>query len=190
MKHTPARLALPGRLVLLTGFVLLGSLALLGSCTTQQGDTILVNGLDCGLVRADMAGTWSVTFLADSATTVNCDSAPQNGALVSVSGATVNYANAIAFPGPSGASFNANATGPNNRPNELMASIEADSCLALVQIWQENAHGWVQCIGTLDRTSRLIASVCDAIDLDTNSDGAADVACDLSHSLQATIGTP
>jgi len=172
------------------GLGVLCGLALLGSCTTQQGDTILVNGLDCGLVRADMAGNWVVTFIADSATTVNCDNPPQNGATVSVSPATVVYANAVAFPGPSGASFNANAFGPNSRPNELMASVEADSCLALVQLWQEVAHGWVQCIGTLDRQTRLISGVCDAIDLDTNSDGAADVACDLSHSLVASIGTP
>jgi len=173
-----------------TTLALLCGLLLLGSCTTQEGDTINVSGLDCGLVRADMAGNWTVTFNADSATTVNCDNPPQNGALVTEGGATVVYAGAVAFPGPSGASFNANAFGPNARPNELMASIEADSCLALVQLWQEAAHGWVQCIGTLDRQSRLISSVCDAIDLDTNSDGAADVACDLSHSLLASIGTP
>jgi hypothetical protein len=184
MKQTPARHAT------LVSLALAGSLALFGSCTTQEGDTIIVNGLDCGLVRADMAGSWVVTFIADSATTVNCDNPPQDGATVSESAASVVYAGAVAFPGPSGASFNANAFGPNGRPNELMASIEADSCLALVQLWQEAAHGWVQCIGTLDRQTRLISSVCDAIDLDTNSDGAADVACDLSHSLLATIGTP
>src|SRR5437867_9011485 len=113
MKQTPARLAF------LRSLFLLGSLALLGSCTTQNGDTIIVNGLDCGLVRADLAGNWAVTFIADSATTVNCDNAPQNGATVSVGPATVVYANAVAFPGPSGASFNANAFGPNGRPNEL-----------------------------------------------------------------------
>lgn len=190
MNETPARLATPGRLRLLGGLALMGGLALLGSCTTQQGDTILVNGLDCGLVRADLAGNWIVTFIADSATTVNCDVPAQNGATVSVSGASVVYANAAAFPGPSGASFNANATGPNNLPNELMASVEADSCLALVQLWQQAAHGWVQCIGTLDRQTRLIAAVCDAIDLDTDLNGAGDVACDLSHSLVASIGTP
>jgi hypothetical protein len=184
MERTPA-----ARLACL-GIALAGGLLLLGSCTTHEGDTIIINGLDCGLVRADMAGNWVVTFIGDSATTVNCDNPPQNGATVSESPATIVYANAVAFPGPSGASFNANAFGPNGRPNELMASIEADSCLALVQLWQETAHGWVQCIGTLDRQTRLISSVCDAIDVDTNSDGAADVACDLSHSLLATIGTP
>src|SRR5258706_10768328 len=106
---------------------LLCGLALLGSCTTQEGNTIIVNGLDCGLVRADMAGNWTVTFIADSTTTVNCDDPPQNGAIVTEGAATVVYAGAVAFPGPSGASFNSNAVGPNGRPNELMASIEADS---------------------------------------------------------------
>jgi hypothetical protein len=190
MNETPVRLATPGTLRLLGGFALAGGLALLGSCTTQQGDTILVNGLDCGLVRADLAGNWSVTFVADAATTVNCDVPAHNNLLVSESPGTVVYANAFAYPGASGASFSANAAGPNNLSNELMASVDADSCLALVQVWNQGAGGWVQCVGTLDRQNRLIASVCDAIDLDTDSNGAGDVACDLSHSLVASIGTP
>lgn len=190
MNETSARLATPGRLRLLGGFALAGGLALAGSCTTQQGDTILVNGLDCGLVRADLAGNWTVTFTADAATTVNCDVPAHNNITVGEGAGSVIYANAFAYPGPSGASFSANAIGPNNLPNELMASVEADSCLALVQIWNQAAGGWVQCVGTLDRQTRLIAAVCDAIDLDTDSNGAGDVACDLSHSLLASIGTP
>src|SRR5437867_3687939 len=107
MKQTPARLAF------LRSLFLLGSLALLGSCTTQNGDTIVVNGLDCGLVRADLAGNWSVTFLADTATTMNCDVhvPTQNGMTVSVNGSTVVYVSNFAYPGPSGASFNVSATG-------------------------------------------------------------------------------
>jgi hypothetical protein len=162
--------------------------ALVSSCT-HEGDTIVVNGLDCGLVRTDMAGDWVVTYLADSATLQNCDDPTYNGTPVDVTGATVTYNNAIAYASPSGASFNAVAAGPN-RSNELLASIEADSCLALVQTWQQDDKGWVQCLGTLDRTSRLIAGICDSIDLDINGDGAPEVACDLSHSFQATIGTP
>jgi hypothetical protein len=164
-------------------------LALCGSCTTHESNTIVVNGLDCGLVRTDMAGNWAVAYLADTATLQNCDDPTANGTIVTVGGSTINYVNAIAYASPSGASFNAVASGPN-RSNELLASIEADSCLALVQTWEQNDKGWVQCLGTLDRTTHLIAGICDAIDLDLNMDGAPEVACDLSHSFQATIATP
>jgi hypothetical protein len=181
---------MPAMMRTLAGLSLVSILAWCGGCTTQEGDTIVVNGLDCGLVRADMAGNWSVTYVADSATTVNCDNPAEDNATVSVGAGTVIYANAVAFPGAAGATFTAIAAGPNALPDELVASIEADSCLALVQIWNQGAHGWVQCVGTLDRNSHLIGGICDAIDLDTNSDGTADTACDLSHSLVAAIGTP
>ena len=187
MRH-PSRHWWPARLVR-TAVLVLG-VASFGSCTTHDTTTVVVNGLDCGLVRTDMAGNWSITFLPDSATLQNCDNPVANGTIVNVSGGTVTYANAIAYASPSGASFNAVASGPNSRPNELLASIEADSCLALVQSWQEGDRGWVQCLGTLDRTTRLIGGVCDSIDLDLNLDGAPEIACDLSHSFQATIATP
>jgi len=166
--------------VLLAGF--------LSGCDRTNGDTIVVNGLDCGLVRADLTGTWTVTFSAAGATLTNCQNATFNGTAVGVgSGSTQYSVGQDVIASPSGSAFTALGVGPNALANELMASVEADSCLALVQVWDQTDKGWVQCLGTLDRTTRLISTVCDAMDLDTNADGQPDNACDLSVSFRASV---
>jgi hypothetical protein len=102
----------------------------------------------------------------------------------------VNYAVPDAIASPTGAAFTAQGKGPNNLTNELMVSIEADSCLALVQTWEQDDKGWAQCLGTADRVNRLINAVCDSVDLDTDADGLADTACDLNGGLSAAVGLP
>lgn|SRR5262245_3854792 len=157
----------------------------------EEGDTIVnnYNGIDCGLIRADLDGDWFVTLTLDSAFLQNCDDPSWDGTVVDVPAGTVAYTNVVSFASPSGASFSAVGAGPI-RGNELLASIEADSCLALVQVWQEDDQGWVQCLGTLDRVNNLINTICDSFDVDSNLDGAGDVACDLDHSFQASVATP
>jgi len=156
---------------------------------TNEGDTLIVNGLDCGLIRLDVSGDWVVTYTPGAAFTVNCDDPLRNNTLVDVTGFSFVYPDAVSFASPSGASFNIIGAGPD-RANELLASVEADSCLALVQTWEEDNQGWVQCLGTMDLNSNLIGGFCDSFDLDTDGDGAADVACDLDHTLLASIATP
>lgn len=45
------------------------TLAVLAACLgfglgcTQEGDTIVVDGLDCGLIRNDLIGDWVVSYL-------------------------------------------------------------------------------------------------------------------------------
>jgi len=155
----------------------------------STGDTIIVNGLDCGLIRLDVSGDWVVTYTPDGAFLVNCDDPSWNNTLIDVTGFSTLYPDVVSFASPSGASFSAVGAGPN-RANELLASVEADSCLALVQTWEEDDKGWAQCLGTMDLNTNLIAGICDSFDLDTDADGVADVACDLDHSLLAAIATP
>jgi hypothetical protein len=161
----------------------------LPACGDTTNTTVVVNGLDCGLIRLDVAGDWAVAFTAGAAVTVNCDDPSRNNTLVDVTGFSLVYPDVVSFASPSGASLNVVGAGPN-RANELLASVEADSCLALVQTWVEGAQGWVQCFGTMDLATNLIGGVCDSFDLDTDADGAADVACDLDHSLLSTTVTP
>ncbi len=176
------------------GFVLrttAAALLALGALSCEDsGDTIVVNGLDCGLIRQDLDGNWTVTYSADTAVTQGCDNPAFNGMLVTVSGASVVYANPTVFASPTGAAINVVAPGPFGKPNELLAAVEADSCLALVQTWEDDESGWVQCFGTADLTTRLMGGICDSFDIDSDADGVADVACDLDHSLLATIGLP
>lgn len=164
--------------------------AFAGLSCEDSSDTIVVNGLDCGLIRQDLDGNWTVTYTPTTAVTQGCDDASFNGISVTVSGTSIVYANPTVFASPSGVSFDVVAAGPFGLPNELIASVEADSCLGLVQTWQDDEGGWVQCIGTVDLATRLITPVCDSFDIDSDADGVADVACDLDRSLQATVAIP
>jgi hypothetical protein len=169
---------------------IIAALAAPACSNNSNGDTINVNGLDCGLIRADMVGPWTVTFSPGVTMLKNCATGSFNGTNFDVTNGTVNYTVGDAIASGTGAAFIANGTGPNNLANELMVSIEADSCLALVQTWENDDKGWVQCLGTADRVNRLINTVCDSVDLDTNADGQPDTACDLNGSFTATVGLP
>ena len=70
--------------------------------------------------------------------------------------------------------------------------IGPDSCLALVQKWESDESGWIQCFGTFDRGAHAIPMLCDSMDLDTDDppDGIPDVACSLRHSLTLQVLTP
>jgi hypothetical protein len=172
--------------------VSLVALALCGlaGCNDNSGDTINVNGLDCGLVRDDLFGTWTVGYSQAARTLMNCDNGTFNGTTVSVVAGTNNFDTVTVIASPGSTSFTANARGPVGLDNELMANIEADSCLALVQIWEDAEGGWVQCIGTADLANRLLNVICDSFDLDTDADGAADTACSLNGSITGTVGLP
>lgn len=169
--------------------LLAGALCGLAACE-DEGDTINVNGLDCGLIRDQLVGVWTVSYAPAARTLVNCDDAAFDGSAVSVLAGTSSYTTNRVFGSPSSTSFVANATGPFLLDNELMANVEADSCLGLVQVWEDDEGGWVQCIGTADLGIRIINVICDSFDLDTDLDGFADTACGLNGSITATVGLP
>ena len=184
--HDPPR-AIVRALSLLTLTLCLG-LAL--GCT-EEGDTIVVDGLDCGLIRNDLIGDWVVSFAAGGATLVNCDDAPSSdGRLVNVAAGSVTYGNVSIFASASSTSFLALFDGPSNPQAELIGSVEADSCLALVQIWEDDDEDWMQCNGTFDRSNGTLSAVCDSVDLDTDLNGTADASCDLNASLFVDILVP
>lgn len=164
---------------------------LLATGCEESGDTVYVNGLDCGLIREDLFGDWALTFVPGNAIIVNCDDPSFNNTPLDVNGVTTVYDSIIAFVSPSGASFDVIGSGPELN-NELMASVEADSCLAVVQKWETDEGAWVQCLGTLDRSAHAIPARCDSVDLDTSVplDGVPDVACDLDRSLTLQVLTP
>ena len=157
----------------------------------DNGDTINVNGLDCGLIREDLFGDWTLTFTAESPKLVNCDDLTFNGRTVDVDGLPTVYTNPIAFVSPSGASFDVLGDGDDpQQSRELIASVEADSCLALVQKWESDDDGWIQCFGTLDLRANGIAAFCNSMDLDTDLDGEPEVACDLDRTVLLQVFTP
>jgi hypothetical protein len=170
------------------------TLGLTLACEGDEGDTnVFISGLDCGLIRNDLLGTWTVTFAADGTELVNCDDPAFDNTVVDVVGGDVVFNNVNAIASPSSTTFIALGVGPNlTGPSsyELIATVEADSCLALVQVWEEDDQAWMQCIGTLDLTSARIDTLCDSADIDSDADELADVACDLNISFAATVFTP
>jgi len=171
-----------------TRLALLTLLFGLGMGCTQEGDTtIVVDGLDCGLIRNDLIGDWTVSFVPAGTTLVNCEDVPSSdGTLVDVTAGPVTYSNVSVIASASSTSFLV-LSGGANRSDELVGSVEADSCLALVQIWENDDGAWMQCIGTFDRTNGTIQAVCDSADLDTPG---GLVACDLNTSLFVDILVP
>lgn len=149
----------------------------------------MVNGLDCGLIRDDLDGDWTVSFVPESAFLVDCEVPAYDGTIVDVSNIATDYTGISVVASLSGAGFDVRESDANP-PDELIASVEADSCLALVQTWENDDGGWVQCIGTLDRSAHAIPALCDSMDLDTDLNGSPDVACNLDRSLTVQVLTP
>ena len=155
----------------------------------DDGDTIIINeGIDCGLIRNDLLGDWLATFGSDSTTLVNCDDGV-SGRTIAAGGGSVLFSNVTVLASPSSTSFQVFGTGSNLvTAFELIANVEADSCLALVQVWDDvdfvgDTPAWVQCIGTFDRGNLSISTVCDSVDLDTDFNESPDTACDLNTSF-------
>lgn len=175
--------------------LLLLPLLMIGTgCDESSGDTVVVQGLDCGLVLDDLfPGDWSATFVPGTVKLQGCADSSKDGTLVNVTSTPTFYTDVQAFVSSSGASFDVvGSTAVPELSNELMASVEADSCLALVQKWESDDSGWIQCFGTFDRSNHAIPMLCDSMDLDTTvpPDGVPDVACSLDHSLTLQVLTP
>lgn len=166
-----------------------GLLCGLAGCN-DEGDTVNVNGLDCGLIRDQLVGDWSVSYAPAVRTLQSCDDASSNGSQVNVVAGTAGFTTNRVYASPSSTSFVVSAVGPIGLDNELMANVEADSCLALVQVWEDDEGGWLQCIGTADLVNRFLNVVCDSFDLDTDLDGFPDNACGLNGSITGTVGIP
>ena len=162
---------------------------LCGCNNNDEGDTINVNGLDCGLIRDHVFGAWTATYASALRTLSNCDDATYDGTQVDVANGTTVYQSQAVFVGDSSVGFTIWGTGPV-RDKELIASVDADSCLTLAQTWEDDDSGYLQCFGTADLAGHLLNVICDQFDLDTDGDGAGDTACSLNGSVTGTVGLP
>jgi hypothetical protein len=163
-------------------------LGLLTGCSNDETTNIV--GLDCGLVRFDLTGDWVVDFALGTRTLVNCDVPAFDGTSVSVSGAPVTYSNVTVFGSDESASFQVLADlDPLADPTEeLVGAVEADSCLALFRVWDDDDETYIQCLGTFSRSSQTIPASCDSVEVDLSADGVIDATCDLSAEFDAGVG--
>jgi hypothetical protein len=165
-------------------------MGLSGCNDNSGGDTVVVNGLDCGLIRDQMVGTWTVSYQQAARSTVRCDNATFDNTPVSVASGTTTYTSLNVYAPIGTVGFTMEGSGPLQLPKEIIATIDADSCLSLVKTWEKDEAGYLECIGTADLTNRLLNVVCDSFDLDTNADGDGDTACTLNASITGTVGLP
>jgi hypothetical protein len=163
---------------------------LLPGCN-QNGDTTrIINNTvsDCGLIRSDLRSTWAVTIEHVTPLTLqDCTgTAPGlSSTAVTSSGGVINFTNVDVFGSDGSTSFRIQADGADAaQPLELDAIVQADSCLALVRVWDfdDTKHFYFQCIGTLDIPSGTISGSCDSAEVDSNGDQSTDTSCSLSAS--------
>ena len=160
---------------------------LLADCSNAEDVTINNFGLDCGLIANDLRGAWTVSLASVARTTTNCDVDPANndGTMISTSSTPTTYPNVFVFASDESTSFQ--VTG--GASNELIVSVEADSCLALAQIWEEPENAYLVCVGTFDIPTQTITGRCDSAELDTTlvSDMVTDESCDLNASIAVDL---
>jgi len=162
------------------------------SVSCNEGDTLIINS-DCGLVRSDLLGTWSVTVPAQSTVLFNCsDPFYNNRDVVIPAGTTRFYDDMEVFASGSNVGFFfRNST----RPEEIFGNVETDSCGMLFSFLVtastiDPTPLYLQCIGTLDRQSGTVNASCDSATVlgSPLTDPATVVSdCDLSVILGSAI---
>ena len=174
----------------------LAVLAVLLAFSLSCGDenTTIVNS-DCGLVRSELVGTWTVSLGAGSTQLYNCsNNGPENLDVIIPPGATVSFSfedMGVFASGSNVGYFFHN----NTSPEQFFGNVETDSCGMLFSILTP-ASGtdptplYVQCIGTLDRRSGVVNASCDSVSVLTppvTDPVTVDADCDLTLLVQATI---
>jgi len=164
----------------------LSVVATLAVSCNDSGNTTIINGLDCQLVRDDLVGTWVVNLGTGAPTLQNCTGLDTglNGTGVATNDFPATYSPMDVFGSDGSTSFRlqADRTGINNdtRDPELTGSVEADSCLAMVRVWDRTDQLFFQCIGTFSRNNLTLSGTCDSAEIDSDVDGQLDTSCSLS----------
>jgi len=173
--------------VLTLAGLLLG-LVVLVACSDETNTTV-IDGLDCGLVREDLAGTWVVDFVTATRTLTNCEDPADDGTSVTVPSPAISFANVGIDGSQDSASFGVfGRTASYEVDPELTVGVNADSCLALARVWIQSEDLFVLCLGTFDRGSRTINAFCDSVEVDFDVDETIDNSCDVNITIDASIG--
>lgn len=167
------------RLLLLLPFLLAAS-----GCN-DKSDTFIVNS-DCGLVRSDLLGTYTVTFVPVTSDLFNCSDGSFNGSSVTVTSSAQDFTDVQVFA----SAFNTGFTfHDGSAPQGLFGNVETDSCGMSFSVL-DNEGVYLHCFGTLSRGSGVVHAACDSTSvLDTPITNPAVVLadCDLDPILQVTL---
>jgi len=178
---------LGGRITLV---MLTFGLTFLPACSKNDNTTLVNTGVDCGLVRNDLFGTWQVSFTPATVTTFNCDTnASFNGTAISVSSTKTYDQSTVIVTGSDGsAAYRVTGDGTDAAVDpELSGSVQADSCLSLFRVWDQTDKAYLICLGIFDRNSRTISAGCDSADMDNPVGSPIEATCDLNGGISATF---
>lgn len=169
--------------------LLFGTTLLLG-CNESGNTTIINQGLDCGLIRDDLVGDWTIDMTSGNRNLQNC-----TGLAPGISGTPVLLNN---FPGlyagmdifgsdgSTSFKFSGDRTDGGDDPTvaeEVTGTVQADSCLALLRVWDQEVALYVQCIGSFTIANGTLSGSCDSVEIDSDADGQLDTSCSLDSNL-------
>ncbi|HEU5179607.1 MAG TPA: hypothetical protein VFW45_02360 [Candidatus Polarisedimenticolia bacterium] len=141
----------------LSRMLLLLPLILGGTGCNDEGDTIIVNP-DCGVIRTDLLGTYSVTFNPVVADFFNCSDPSFNGQTVTVTSQQINFNSVQVFASGLNVGFTFNSI---TSPQSIFGNVEADTCGTSFSVL-DNEGVYLQCFGTFDRSTGLVQAACDS----------------------------
>jgi hypothetical protein len=159
------------------------------SCNDSGNTTIINQGLDCGLIREDLLGTWTVNLTAASRTLQNCTGIDLSyeTTTVATNDFPAAYSPMDVFGSDGSTSFkllsDRSDVGNDTVNPELTGSVQADSCLGIVRLWDKTDGLFFQCIGTFTISSQTLSGSCDSAEIDSDVDGQLDTSCSLNNGV-------
>jgi hypothetical protein len=175
----------------LTLLAILVGLALMAGCNDSGNSTTIINnGIDCGLIRADLVGDWTIDMTTASRTLQNCTGAAPglSGTSVTLDNLPGDYAGMDVFGSDGSTSFRISGDRTDGLDDpaaspEVTGTVQADSCLALVRVWDADEALFVQCIGTFTISNGTLSGACDSVEVDSDIDGFPETSCSLDSNL-------
>ncbi|MCI0408051.1 MAG: hypothetical protein L0191_05705 [Acidobacteria bacterium] len=136
--------------------LLLPLLVIVSGCN-DSGDTIIVNS-DCGLIRSDLLGVYTVVFAPVTADLFNCSDPFFDGKTITVTSAPIDFPSVQVFASAFNTGF---AFTDGAGPEGLFGNAETDSCGMSFSVL-DNEGVYLNCFGTLDRVSGVVFAACDS----------------------------
>lgn len=169
--------------------VLLFGTTLLAGCNDSGNTTIINQGLDCGLIRDDLVGDWTIDMTSGSRNLQNCTGPPpgitQTGVLINDFPREYAGMNVFGSDGSTSFQISGDRTGGGDPTVlvEVTGTVQADSCLALLRVWDQDEALYVQCIGSFTIANGTLSGSCDSVEIDSDADGFLDTSCSLDSNL-------
>ena len=155
-----------------------------------NGDTIINQTIDCGLVRSELLGTWTVDLATGAPTLQSCTGSDlsRNNTSSVTTDFPAQYAPVDVFGSDGSTSFKlvSDRFDSHNDPSvaaEMTGSVQADSCVGILRVWDRTDTLFYQCIGTFVRSNGTMSGACDSAEIDSDSDGQLDTSCSLSQDV-------